>query len=285
MIPVAIYNGDRLYTNFKLHNTLSGRLSSSGPNLQNITRVKPDLPNIRELFVASPGRTLLNADYSQAELRTIGKLSGDPEFTRIHKEGIDFHSVVAERFYGPNFTKENRQTAKNIDFGVAYQQTPETFQEKHGIPVEEAREFVDWWWSNFPAVRKWTNNIGHQVLTVGEVVSPFGHKRRFPLITKENKNAAVREGINFLPQNIAAQFCLAALVELVHELDFTIATPLLTVHDSILFDIRTDHLHSVSSTIKACMEGVPKRTLEWEYPFKVDMQVGENWGNLSDYEA
>jgi DNA polymerase-1 len=284
MIPVAIHNGDRLFTNFKLHNTVSARLSSSGPNLQNITRVKPELPNIRELFVASPGCTLLNADYSQAELRTIGKLSGDSEFRRVYSEGIDFHSLVAERFYGPGFTKENRQTAKNINFGVAYQQTPETFQEKHGIPVEEARPFVEWWWQNFPTVREWTNNVTLDVLK-GEVVSPFGYKRRFPLITKENKNAAIREGINFLPQNIAAQLCLLALVELVNEFDFTIAAVLLNVHDSLLFDIRSDHLLRYAVHIKEVMESVAKRELGWtDIPFDVDLQIGPNWGNLEPYE-
>jgi uracil-DNA glycosylase family 4 len=284
MIPLAIHNGDRLYTNFKLHNTVSARLSSSGPNLQNITRVKPDLPNIRELFVASAGCTLLNADYSQAELRTIGKLSGDPEFRRIYSEGIDFHSLVAERFYGPGFTKENRQTAKNINFGVAYLQTPETFQEKHDIPVEEARPFVEWWWQNFPTVREWTNNVTHEVLQ-GEVVSPFGYKRRFPLITKENKNAAIREGINFLPQNIAAQLCLFALVELVSELDFTIAAVLLNVHDSLLLDVRTEHLPTVALRVKEVMESTAKRALNWtDIPFTVDLQIGPNWGSLEEYE-
>lgn len=284
MIPVAIYNGDRLYTNFKLHNAVSARLTSSGPNLQNITRVKPDLPNIRELFVASPGRILLNADYSQAELRTIGKLSGDPEFARIHGEGIDFHSVVAERFYGPDFTKENRQTAKNVDFGVAYWQTPETFQEKHGIPVEEAKPFVEWWWKNFPSVRDWTNDVAKTVVTVGEVVSPFGNKRRFPLITKENRNAAMREGINFLPQDVAAWFCLVALIELVDELDFSDAAVLLNVHDSLLLDVRTDCLPHVANRVRTVMESVPKTTLDWDYPYTVDLQIGENWGNLSDYK-
>jgi DNA polymerase-1 len=284
MIPIAIHNGDRLYTNFKLHNTVSGRLSSSGPNLQNITRVKPDLPNIRELFVASDGRVLLNADYSQAELRTIGKLSGDPEFRRVYREGIDFHALVAERFYGPGFTKENRQTAKNINFGVAYLQTPETFQEKHDIPVEEARPFVKWWWEQFPAVREWTNNVGRQVVSVGEVVSPFGNKRRFPIITKENKNACIREGINFLPQNIAAWLCLFSLVELVSECDFSIAAVLLNVHDSLLFDVRTEHLCDVAHRVKTVMEAAPKRALGWDdFPFTVDLQIGPNWGNLEEY--
>ena len=282
MIPVALHNGNRLYTNFKLHNTVSGRLSSSGPNLQNITRVKPDLPNIRELFVASDGRTLLNIDYSQAELRAIGKLSNDPEFARVYRDGIDFHSLVAERFYGPNFTKENRQTAKNINFGVAYLQTPETFQEKHGIPVDEARPFVEWWWKNFPQVREWTNDIAKQV-RAGEVISPFGNKRRFPILTKENINACIREGINFLPQNVAAFLTTYSVTQLVSKLNTSVGSVVLTVHDSILLDVVDDHLPDCALLAKGIMERAAKETLGWEFPFQVDMQIGQNWGNLSDF--
>jgi DNA polymerase I len=283
MIPVAIHNGNRLFTNFKLHNTVTGRLSSSGPNLQNITRVKPDLPNIRELFTASPGRTLLNVDYSQAELRAIGKLSGDPEFARVYRQGIDFHSLVAERFFGPNFTKENRQTAKNINFGVAFLQTPETFQEKHNIPVELAKPFVEWWWKQFPIVREWTNDVAKHVKS-GEVVSPFGNKRRFPILTKENVNAAIREGINFLPQNVAAFLCLYSLIELVPKLDFSVAALVLNVHDSLLFDVRTDYLRDCAILVKGTMEASARTILGWDdFPFTVDMQTGQNWGNLNDY--
>lgn len=284
MIPVAIHNGNRLYTNFKLHNTVTGRLSSSGPNLQNITRVKPDLPNIRELFTASEGRTLLNVDYSQAELRAIGKLSGDPEFARVYREGIDFHALVAERFFGANFTKENRQTAKNINFGVAFLQTPETFQEKHNIPVELAKPFVEWWWKQFPLVREWTNDVASEVKT-GEVVSPFGNKRRFPILTKENINACIREGINFLPQNVAAFLCVYSLVQLCAKLDFSIASVVLNVHDSLLFDVRTDYLPDCAVLAKRAMESAPRETLGWDdFPFNVDLQIGQNWGNLSNYE-
>lgn len=283
LIPRAIYNGNRLYTNFKLHNTVSGRLSSSEPNLQNITRTKPGLPNIRALFTASPGRILLNADYSQAELRAIGELSGDSEFARIYREGIDFHALVAERFYGPQYTKENRQTAKNVNFGVAFLQSAETFQEKHDIPVSEAKPFIEWWWKQFPAVRDWTNQVASEVRK-GEVVSPFGNKRRFHLLTKENINAAIREGINFLPQNIAAFLTVFALVNVVAKLDPNMGAVNLNVHDSILVDTDPNYLDVVGRLVRNEMEAAPKATLGWDFPFAADLQIGQNWGNLQDYE-
>ena len=149
-------------------------------------------------------------------------------------------------------------------------------------PVEEARPFVEWWWGQFPAVREWTNSVTKEVLN-GEVVSPFGNKRRFPLITRENRNAAIREGINFLPQATAAQLCIFALVELVTNLDPSLATVLLNVHDSLLLDVRSDFVPECALLVKASMGGAPRRALGWDYPFDVDIQIGPNWGSLEEY--
>jgi len=285
MVPRALANGGKLHTDFKLHNTTSGRTSSSGPNLQNITRPKEGLPNIRSLFVASDkDHVLLSADYSQAELRTIACVSGDDGLLQIYREGLDLHSIAAERFYGPEFTKEQRSRAKNMDFGVAYGQSAQTFQEKHEIPEEEAERFILWWWENFPGVREWTNVIAKQVTGVGTIVSSLGFKRRFHLITKENRKAAIREGINFVPQNVAAWFTIWSLCRIVEELPPAHGTVILTVHDSIVLDVHRDSLSSVAALVKFVMGSAAQETLGWsEIPFEVDLQIGENWGELVDY--
>src|SRR4029077_11022144 len=140
-----------------------GRTSSSNPNLQNITRPKQGLPNIRSLFVASDeDHILLSADYSQAELRAVAYKSGDDGLLQVYREGLDLHSIAAERFYGPEFTKEQRSRAKNMDFGVTYGQSAQTFQEKHDIPEEEAERFIAWWWQQFPGIREWTNEVAKE---------------------------------------------------------------------------------------------------------------------------
>jgi uracil-DNA glycosylase family 4 len=285
LVLKAAANDGILYTDFKLHNTVTGRTSSSNPNLQNITRTKDGLPNIRSLFVAGDGEQLVSADYSQAELRSIAALSGDDGLGRIYRDELDLHDIVAERFYGIEYTKEQRVNCKNMNFGVAYLQSADTFQEKHGIPKEEAEKFIEWWWAEFPQVREWTNEIAKLVTTVGEVVSPFGHKRRFHLITKENRNASIREGINFLPQNIAANITLHAMVVLTEELDPSKALVCLQVHDNIVARVKEDHVDETAKIIKQVMLAAPKDSIGWDFPFATSMEIGQNWGDLADYEC
>jgi uracil-DNA glycosylase family 4 len=285
MVPRALANGGKLHTDFKLHSTTTGRTSSSNPNLQNITRPKEGLPNIRSLFVASDkDHVILSADYSQAELRTIACVSGDNGLLQIYREGLDLHSIAAERFYGSEFTKEQRSRAKNMDFGVAYGQSAQTFQEKHDIPEEEAERFILWWWENFPGVREWTNEIAKKVTTEGIVVSSLGFKRRFHLITKENRKAAIREGINFVPQNVAAWFTIWSLCRIIEELPPAYGAIILTVHDSIVLDVHRDRLADVAALVRLIMGAAAEQMLAWTgIPFEVDLQIGPSWGELVDY--
>lgn len=285
LIPLASYYGNRLYTDLKLHNTVTGRTSSSHPNLQNITRPKAGLPDVRSLFRPSDGRVLVSADYSQAELRTMAALSGDTELTRVYTAGIDLHSVAAERFYGVGFTKEQRSRAKNMMFGVPYGQSPETFQEKHDIPEREAAEFIEWWFSTFTGVVEWREDVAKIAQRDGEIVSPFGHKRRFHLITDQNKKAIIREAINFLPQNIAAVLTLLALCDLVDDVDLQEKAPvILTVHDSILLDADPAHLTDISNRVLGAMVAAPKKYLDWDFPFEADLEIGPSWGQLTKYQ-
>ena len=267
----------RIYTNLNFR-TVTGRLSSKEPNLQNITREKEDLPKIRRLFLPSEGRVFVQGDYSQAELRVITVLSGDPELTRIYNEGLDLHNIAAERFYGPDYTKEQRSKAKNMNFGVAYRQTAHTFQEKHGIPESEGSKFIEWWWRNFAGVAKWEKEVEKLIDTEGVLESPFGNKRRFYLITKENQQASYREGIDFYPQNIASNFTVLSAIKLSSELDPSKAELVLTVHDSLLADVVENYVYECGIIIRQVMESRPRDTLAWNLPFNVDIQSGPNWG-------
>lgn len=269
----------RIYTSLNLQTTVTGRLSSTDPNLQNITRDKDDLPSIRRLFLASPGRKLVQADYSQAELRCIAVFSGDPELTKAYEEDIDLHSLVAERFYGPNFTPEQRSNTKNMNFGVAFRQTAATFLEKHEIPVAEAEPFIKWWWEQFVAVAKWEKEIENEVRTRGYCESPFGYRRRFYLLTRENIQGAFREAINFYPQNTASSLTLTTAIEVYGIIDHSKASLCLTVHDSILADVDTGYVDEYSGILREVMERKAKEELGWQLPFKIDIGVGDNWAD------
>jgi DNA polymerase-1 len=281
LIKVAALEPDnRVYTNLYLHNTTSGRLSSREPNLQNITRTKPGLPDIRKLFIAPPGEQLVQADYSQAELRCIAQFSGDPILSGVYRRGEDLHNLTASRFFGENFVKEERQTSKNMNFGMFYRQSAATFQEKHGIKAELAEKYIEWAHTEFPTVWEWEKEVEKEVHT-SKVVSPFGRKRRFYLITRENRQACYREAINFYPQSTASDLTLVSLIELAQQVDPKLAKLCLTVHDSILALVQDHYVDEYSIMVKQVMESTPKNRLGWNLPFTVDVGSGTTWGNLS----
>ena len=280
LIEKAVNDPDgRVYTDLLLHGTTSGRLSSRDPNLQNVTRVAEDLPSIRGLFEASPGRLVVQADFSQAELRCIAQFSQDPILLDIYMNDKDLHSMTAERFYGPKFTKANRDNSKNMNFGMFYRQSAATFQEKHDIPEKEAQKYIDWAKETFPTVWEWEKTIEVEIRSKGVLVSPFGRKRRFHLLTPENKFAVFREGINFFPQSTASDFTLRSLILLSRQIDWSKASLVLTVHDSILADVEESYVLDYSTTCQQIMESRPKEDLGWDIPFKVDISTGETWGD------
>ena len=273
----------RIYTDFKIHGTESGRLSSAKPNLQNITRPKEGLPNIRRVFIADPGCLFISADLSQAELRAIAVLSGDEELQAIYRDtSRSLHKEVAEQFYGKDYTYEQYVVAKNINFGVAYWQSAFSFAQMYHIPQEEAQAFINLWWSRFPKVREWTKEMERTVLNVGEIQSPFGHKRRFYVIPQDQSARihVVKEGINFLPQNIAANITLYALIRLVDNLDPELAQVRITVHDSIVVNCKEARVEEVSQVMKETMEVAAKEAIEWDFPFLAETSTGPTWGDL-----
>lgn len=275
----------RIYTDFKIHGTESGRVSSNNPNMQNVTRPKEGLPNIRSTFIPESGCVFLSGDLSQAELRTIAVLSGDSALQSIYLEtGRSLHKEIASEFYGDNYTYEQYVRAKNINFGVAYWQSAYTFAQMYHMPKDEAQKFVDFWWARFPDVWKWTKATEQEVMERGELQSPFGHKRRFYVIPADEgaRLHVVKQGINFRPQNIAANITLWALCEFAGRVDWSIAQPRVTVHDSILVNCKQEHTMDVAALLKDCMENAAEQSIGWTFPFKADLSVGPNWGNMTE---
>src|SRR5215469_540614 len=283
------YDG-RIYTDFKIHGTESGRLSSSRPNLQNITRPKEGLPNIRTPFVPDSGCVFVSADLSQAELRTIAVLSGDTNLQSIYLDtDRSLHKEVAAQFYGEDYTYEQYVTAKNINFGVAYWQSAYSFAQLYHMPQGEAQSFIDLWWERFPDVWKWTKEIEEQCLTHGEIQSPFGHKRRCYVIPADESARihVVKQFINFKPQNIAANITNWALCDLVDwlvECDmWQFAQPRITIHDSILINVKRKYVDEVAEKVLELMQLAPKRALDWDFPYLAELSIGHDWGHMEDF--
>ena len=279
----------RVYTDFKIHGTESGRVSSANPNLQNVTRPKEGIPSIRSAFIPDPGCVFLSADLSQAELRTIAVLSGDRNLQSIYLDtDRSLHKEVAAEFYGENYTYEQYVRSKNINFGVAYWQSAFSFAQLYHMPQAEAQKYIDFWWARFPQVWEWTKATEKIVMTEGELQSPFGHKRRFYIIPADEGGRlhVVKEGINFKPQNIAANITLWALIKFTRWLKdndkWYMAQPRITVHDSILVNVREKHVEEVASVLKGFMEAAPMEAIEWDFPYIADLSTGPDWGSMKE---
>lgn len=282
-LAIRTLQDGKIYCHFNPCGTVSGRTSSKDPNFQNIAREGyAEIPGIRTLFLPSPGNVIISADFSQAELRTCAKLSGDSNLLAIYRDSSrSLHKERAAAFYGVNYTKEEYVKSKNINFGVTYGQSAAAFAQMYHMPQEEAQEYINSWWSEFSTLYAWTEELKQQARKDGLVVSPFGHKRRFHLITDENVGDVEREAVNFNPQNIAAWLTISALCELV---DYGIRV-VATVHDSIVVDAPESDLDNVSRALKDTMEKQPYVQLGWDdIPFLVDVSYGPNWGTLQDYE-
>lgn len=280
------YSDGRLYPNFKIHGTESGRLSASEPNIQNITRPKEGLPNIRRVFIPDPGCVFISADLSQAELRAIAVLSGDNELQSVYLDtNRSLHKEVATQFYGKDYTYEQYVRAKNINFSVVYWISAFSLTQLYKVPADEAQKFIDFWWERFPGVYDWTKSIESKVINDGELQSPFGHKRRFYVIPSDRsaRSHLIKEGINFLPQNIASQITLWAMCNLCDKLDWNIAQPRINVHDNIVVNCKRSYVPAVAKMMKQEMENAVKEAIGWDFPFLAELSVGDTWGDLEDY--
>ncbi len=164
---------------------------------------------------------------------------------------------------------------------MTYGQSAAAFAQMYHMDQKEAQAYVNNWWQEFPDLLNWTENVKAKAKKDGYVLSPFGHKRRFHLITDENIGDIEREAVNFLPQNIAAWLTISALCDLV---DMGIRI-IATVHDSLVADVPADSVDSVALAMKTVMESQVEKQLGWtDIPFLVDISVGENWGSMHDYK-
>jgi uracil-DNA glycosylase family 4 len=275
----------KLYCRFNPCGTVSGRSSSNDPNLQNIAREGySEIPGIRTLFTPSDNCVILSADYSQAELRTCAKLSGDSSLLDIYRDGTrSLHKERAAAFYGENYTYEEYVKSKNINFGVTYGQGADAFAQMYHMPKSEAQAYIDGWWEEFNELGEWVAETQKRALRDGYVQSPFGHKRRFSLVTNDNIGDVKREAVSSLPQNIAAWLTIHALCDLVDNGVRVVAT----VHDSIVADVPIDEVSQTASLMRDLMREQPIKQLGWsrdDIPFEADISVGPSWGQLDEYE-
>jgi DNA polymerase-1 len=271
----------RIHTSFNQTVTATGRLSSSDPNLQNIP-IRTDVGRmIRSAFVPRRGRIFLDADYSQIELRIMAHLSGDAALIGAFEEGADIHTRTAARIHGvpeEAVDEEMRARAKTINFGVIYGMGAHGLSRQLGIPIEEARNFIDEYFETYPGVRAYIERSKEEARQRGFVETLLGRRRMLPDIGSGDgriKSFSERIAINMPIQGTAADMIKVAMVEIdaaIRRMELA-SRMILQVHDELVFEVALEELETMKSMVKERMESA----IELKVPIKVDMGTGEDW--------
>lgn len=294
--------GRRLFPNFKLHGTVTGRTSCTDPNLQQVPRD----PIIRNLVGAPEGWSVVEIDYSQAELRIAAIMSGDETMRRIYQTGGDIHTHTYEMITGEKVSddkyikKEQRKKAKSVNFGFVYGMGWRKFKDYARdtydviLTEKEAEEWRKKFFETYPALPRWHSKQRRIVQSMGQVRSPIGRLRRLPDIystDKSKKAEAERQSINSPVQGFGSDLTImgmseimgtAAYVDPEYQLDKDKFFVIGTVHDATLFEVRNDYLMEFCPRAKHILES-PKVLekvfhFETDVPIVADVAVGRSWG-------
>lgn len=265
---------EHVHPSFLLHGTTTGRLACRNPNLQNIPRES----SIRRMYISSPGRTFVQADYKGAELRVMACEAEDLYLKQLFADGRDIHSEIALEFFGPGFTKDDRVRAKAVVFGLSYGREAKNLAYEFDIPVYEAQRWLDKFFSLMPEITRWRASIKDQILNGEEdLVTHFGRHRRIWLVTPDNVKDVVREGLAFIPQSTASDICLHAAMILHENFNYDIR---LLVHDSILVECDPSEVEDISIVMNEVMPAVAAKVYSDFVPFEVEVTSAGSWGDL-----
>lgn len=279
----AVGTDNRVRTTFNLHGTETGRLSSSNPiNLQNIPRPDTDGGRIRNLFTASEGYTLIEADYSQLELRVLAHETQDENLLEAYHTGIDIHTLTGSKIFKKpmeEVTKTERYVAKTLNFSIVYGAKAERISATAGISLDEAKKAIKEWFKAYPKVTEWIAAVQKHVLEHQEVTTSLGWQRKWAIVSYHNRDEVMREAVNTMIQSTAGLITLKALTDLSKHIDGDNTRILLTVHDSILLETR-DNVDKISALVRKVMCATPKTLGLGTVPYDVDIKYGERWGSL-----
>ena len=284
-LPVLADENDRVHTTFNQNVVVTGRLSSTDPNLQNIP-IRTELGRkVREAFIPKEGYTFIQADYSQFELRLAAVLAGDQEMIDGFNRDEDIHKRTAALIYGVpdnEVTKEMRRSAKVINFGILYGMSPHGLSVATKMSVKEAKDFIERYFKLRIKLKEYLDSIIDFAKQHGYVKTLFGRKRPANDINSSNymvAEAAKRSTINMPIQGTEADLMKLSMIHLDEELEKRglKARQIIQVHDSILLECPEDEVETVKELVKNVMENVyPKLGIK----LTVDVASGDNWGDL-----
>jgi len=271
----------RVYSKFNQTVTVTGRISSQEPNLQNIP-VRTELGReLRKMFVADEGCVFVDADYSQIELRVLTHISGDEALTNAFNSGIDVHTLTASGVFGvelADVTPTMRSHAKTVNFGIIYGMGEFSLAKDLGISVKEARTYIQNYFDKYQGVNKYMNSIIETTRASGYVETMFGRKRSIPEITSSNfmlRAAGERMTRNTPIQGSAADIIKIAMVDVERKLrnEGLKSKLILQVHDELIIEAYEDEVEKVKEILTHSMENAANLSV----PLVAEANCGKSW--------
>jgi len=272
----------RVHTSYSLTGAVTGRLSSTDPNLQNIPIRTEEGRRIREAFVAPAGKLLVSLDYSQIELRILAHVAGLPSLRQAFANGIDIHAMTASEMFNvplADMTPDIRRRAKAINFGVIYGISGFGLARNLRIPRAEAQGFIDRYFERFPGIKEYMAQTVAFAQSKGYVQTLFGRRIHTPEINARGPAAgfAKRAAINAPIQGTAADVIRRAMIRMPQAIAHLPAKMLLQVHDELLFEVDEDAADALIAVAKDIMEGAAHPAVTLTVPLTVEAGRGVNW--------
>lgn len=277
----------RIHTTFNQTATATGRLSSSNPNLQNIP-VRGDLGRrMRTCFTAGKGMQLISADYSQVELRVLAHYSQDPTLLSAFRNGEDIHTRTAALLHNMNPSQigpDERRRAKTINFGLIYGMGARKLGQDLGIPLSEARMFIERYFARFAHIKEFFDRVENDARKNGYVTTISGRRRPLPDMLSQSGQAralAERQAVNTLIQGSAADIIKFAMLAVFADEDLRRrkARLLLQIHDELIVEAPKDEAQAVAARLADLMADTSAWGMEFRVPLVVEAGVGHSWGD------
>jgi len=283
-LPLQIHpETGRVHTSFSQTGAVTGRLSSSDPNLQNIPTRTELGRRVRRGFIAEPGNVLLSVDYSQIELRIVAHMAGDEAMLSAFRLGQDIHTATAAAIYGiplAAVTKEQRRHAKAINFGLIYGMSAFGLTRTTGLTLAESENFVEAYFKQFPGVKLYLDGMRREAARQGYVETLLGRRRYFPALkstlNQTLRNREEREAINAPIQGTAADIMKIAMIRIPPALAQAglHGRMLLQVHDELVVECPRLELDATARLVQQVMETA--------YPISIPLSTEARWGSNWD---
>ena len=271
----------RIHTSFQNTVTATGRLSSTEPNLQNIP-IRTELgAELRKMFAAPAGKVLVDADYSQIELRLLAHMAGDPAMIDGFNSGEDIHTITASQVFGvpaEEVTPQMRRSAKAVNFGIVYGISPFSLSQDIGITVQEAKEYMDKYFAHYSGVRAYMDGVVEQAKQSGAVATLWGRRRWIPEIKSSNFNTrsfGERVALNAPIQGTAADMIKLAMIQVRDRLqaEGLAGKLVLQVHDELIVECPEQEAEAVCKLVAETMEGAAALSV----PLLAETHAGKTW--------